>query len=348
MREAARNFLARGISGAIWIGFAALILGTVCLAELAALDRIKRFEAERVAQGAYVRVVTSEDGLAAARCDSIRANPAVIGAGGLSEGEILTLRSAPGLLFQSGTVTPGGLEVLGVGHPEVLAHQGWVLGQAAADEIRAGRGWTIDGGQVREPVIAVISFAARDPAINRWMLDVRAPVGQVDECWVEFDRSGASVGADFLAAWFDGELELEIRPVLADDTLARNPDMEFGTRTEQHAWVLAAAALALAVAAVMLSRRREIALYRALGLPRSLALVLFGAECLLMIGTAWVLGTLLAIALLPLSGGALTPHEVVLGAGSSASAALLASLTLPAAIAIAARSSIADAIKDAP
>ncbi|MES2209133.1 MAG: FtsX-like permease family protein [Chloroflexota bacterium] len=213
-------------------------------------------------------------------------------------------------------------------------------------ELRAAPGWIIDVGADREQVIRVVSFERRNVAINRWMLQVVGPIGLVDECWAEFDRATEGVGPLLLAAWFVGEPGLEVKRLVSAGTLSRDPREELLNRPQQHGWIPGGMGLASVAWFVILSRRRETALYTAVGLSRPGLVMLVGVEFLLVVGVAWVAGILIATGVMYASGATLSGDQVLMGAVTSGSAALLASISIPILVVVGSGSAIAQALKE--
>lgn len=345
LTEAARNFAARNVPSLLSVTLTALVLGTVAIAEFGATSRLRSEEATREALGAYVYVVQASGGLSATRCESLNGMDGVVSAGGLSEGPIVRLRSAPGTLLQTGSLTPGALLAIAPTSALPLGDAGWLIGESASSELKAGVGFIVDDGRDRLPVVAIASVSARDDAIGRWLLEVRPPIGQVDECWVEFERASHAAGRDVLAAWFDRATDLEIATAQDPGPLAIDPAAAFRSRPEQFAWLPGGFAIALISAVVIVARRRELALYRALGVPRPGLALLVGGEVSIATAIGLVVAISLATAWSAAADPTLSASQILIAIGTTSSAALLGALAIPVIVALATAASIADAIK---
>ncbi len=275
--------------------------------ELTTLRRIVLFERGFVSAGGNVVIATNERRIPADRCSLLVARPDVVAAGGVQVAGPSEVNVAPGTLFQTALMTSG---VAAVWDPrqartsEALS-RGIAVGSAAASELGVAPGAYLGMGSGRpQRVGVVLDVAERNPQAARWILFPVAPIGMVDQCWVEFVSGVGETGVALLEHLFaDTGRELVVRPWIKLDEFARSPIEELRTRPQSRAWLPVGTVLALLFWLALWSRRSELGLYRALGMKRVEMLVHIQAEAVLVVVIGGMLGVVWGISGVVASGG---------------------------------------------
>jgi hypothetical protein len=117
----------------------ALVLGALAAFELRDADELRTFQSSYAASGGYVAIGVPAPGVAnasAARCESLNSASGVVAAGAQGPGQVVSLASAPGVLFQRTSITPGVINVWRREARVPLADGGYlVVGLALAEEL---------------------------------------------------------------------------------------------------------------------------------------------------------------------------------------------------------------------
>ena len=183
--------------------------------------------------------------------------------------------------------------------------------------------------------------------MQRWALDVAAPFGPADECWVEFERNSYTAGTARLAAWFaTGSQEPVVRPYFRRDEFTRDPAADFAGRAGRYGWLAAGGLIAAVIALSAWFRRSELGLYLALGTPRPRLWMLLALETLLVVSAATALALLWAFAHQRSLHDPLPWDHVRVALRSGLSAALLGILLAPLLAILVARGNIAAMLKE--
>lgn len=231
--------------------------------------------------------------------------------------------------------------------PEALAN-GFAAGPSLAKELglREGSYTAVAGG---EPVrmAAVLPVEQRNPQAARWFLDVQAPSGDAQQCWVEFEPGSFAAGQGALAARFaDDGVGPAVRPYLRADQFTRNPLAEFASRPQKTGWIAAGALLGALFWLMTWFRRGELGLYLALGTPRTMVAFMQAAEGWVLVAAAEVAAVVYALAVCVALDRPLTFDQALVAARTSGSAALVALALIPLGPLVIVRGNILELLKD--
>lgn len=303
-------------------------------------DQAQRF----AAAGGYVAVVVGPAGLAASSCEQLRWDPRVVRAGGLRDGGQVTTSNAPGVPFQRYEVTGGMIEVLDPSAP-ATSRGGYRVGLAAAEELGLATGsWvSADGGPIAPAV--VINPSARDPFAARAFIDLVPPMGQIDQCWVEFYPEFFEAGLVGLPAAFAPE-EAEARRAVDRGEFSVDPAEVFAGRLDRWGWLPVGFVASAMIALMALFRRSESAVYRAFGLSRLGLLIMHQVETMALVAVALILASVWAGMAYAVAAGVPDLDQVVVALRTSGKAAALILIIGPMAGAWAAGGSPASLLKE--
>jgi len=301
-QEGVRALGANEIRFAILFVFIAATASLTVLASLQASGRSIRLQHQLEQRGVNVVVVRSSSNIAWSQCAQFSLGRGVDRVGGVVESS--QQRLIPGGSQRVEMVTYAGdlLDIwTGTTQPPKPFARSVSIGASLAAEIGAAVGsrflvTDIDGrGAIEANVAEVVDTSARVPTSDRSIFVRTAPPARVAECWVEFAQRPDAVALTYLSAsLFDtstGESlgDVEIRPLLRATELTRDPLLEFRSRPSRNFWLVGAVGVGLVMALVSWTRRREMALYRAVGTRASHFVILAIVEA----GIAVALGSLL-------------------------------------------------------
>ncbi|MWV50659.1 hypothetical protein GRS96_15400 [Rathayibacter sp. VKM Ac-2803] len=292
----------------------ALAVSTALLAGLlvpaltgAEVGAVETEAAERVLAGSTVLTISAKDRvpLPAARCDALRSVAGVAGAGGVTESA--TVPAADGSSVTLVTATPGYAEVVWPGaalrrDESRSAVAGSLLGsRAGLSGSGTLAGVVVDGESRALRIDQVAAASPRIPFLDRAVVVAEPATGTVVECFVEADDE-ALAGVEAIAlSWFPAEYESTIAPF--DPALGPGDalDSRLAGRLSAAGPPLGAALGALGIGATWLARRRDLALYRSLGMSSPRLLLALTVETALQTGVGLLIGVGAAAVLLPWS-----------------------------------------------
>ncbi|MPV48554.1 hypothetical protein GCG21_00710 [Pseudactinotalea sp. HY160] len=264
-------------------------------------NEIARNDAEG---GAILRVVALEPGgVDAMRCDAASGLAGVIGAGGVLHSDRVGIEGYGHESTSLVIVTPG---LLRIAWREVV-----VRGAVASRLLSEQYGWNSgslislrhDSGRIDDiPLTGVAISSARVPALVSGVATPAPPTGgdRVRECLVESSYGSRRSVEEELLWWFGRSENVIVTPLIADSTDSREI-MEGYRTTTGITWVpsIAAGLYGVLLVCELLVRRRDFAVYRALGVGRAgmatlvvterlpaLAVVTGGASSLALMTTA--------------------------------------------------------------
>jgi hypothetical protein len=328
----------------------AVVCGSLALLELRQSSDLLDFQAGLVRSGGYVAVASVQGGISAAKCAALEGTPGVVAAGGVRSHGQATFATAPGVLFQSASITAGMVRTWDPAASREAtspATPALVLGRAASDDLGVRSGLAVVPEGESPVTVHVIDPSVRNPQASRWVLDIVPASGVVDECWVEFTPGAYVAGLAGLPARFsDASTEAVARPYLRQGDFARNPQQELSGRPQRYGWVVAAALLAGIALLAAWFRRTEIGLYIALGTSRSAIAVMFATEIWVVAAVSWGVSMLWVLAIAELLGYNITFGAMGLALLTSSSCALAVCAVAPPLCALVARGSIAGLLKD--
>jgi len=348
IEEGLANLGASAFRSALLLVVAAAAFGGLAYLELRQGMELTGFTRDFREGGAYVAVASVPGGsISGTRCESLNGTTGVVAAGAWRSTGQATFPTAPGVLFQAASVTPGILRVWDPGQP-LGTGPGLVVGPAMAGELglRAGLIAAFEGD---EPVSVsgVGDFSKRNPQAARWALSPVSPAGEFDECWVEFEPGAYEAGRETLAARFaESSADPAVRPYRRSDEFTRDPAGEWSSRPQKLGWIAVPVGLFGFGLVAAWFRRAEAGLYLAMGTRRAQLALMGASESWPLVAAAWGLGFSYAVAAQFLRSADPTVEVLRHAAVTSGSAALLALAMLPWAGALVARGSIASLLKD--
>jgi hypothetical protein len=317
--EAARNLAARPVRTAIRVLGGAVVLAVCVHAQVGARHQLVDEWREQVSSGRFVFTAAPGDGtLGAVDCETAtRRHSDVVAAGA-----VLQFSSDRSVLNERGdlnvtTITPGLFQLAYPTYRSPPAGSdptgGVYVGAGIASDlgVRPGGRLALESRGVVS-VLGVLPASGRLPQLDQSLVEVAVPAENARFCYLEA-RPGTD-SADFaasVAGIFPRPLRMLVGPL--------HPQLDRGDRNPEHRLarlsVLTPLLGTLVIAALALAdwfeRRRELALYRLLGAP--------GPSAIAMIGTDFVLASLLPWSIGALAGLALTRatlHEPIIATGT--------------------------------
>ena len=262
--EAARNLVAAPARTVLRSALVVLVIGAGTSAFHARqLDRRSTY-LDFLVRGGTVHVVRAPDGIAASDCDRLARQPTVLHAGAVSAVRTVVPRTDPGRLVAGYQVSPGFLGVVAPGAvPSVDAevHVGWHL----ADHLGAVPGSQVDVGRGPATAAVVPPLGRADRFAGAALVPALDLV--VAECWVEVHPAAGAQGAALVEGLLPVTGAARITPLVATNEFTDvDPDVEPAVGRW---WLAGGVALALVELLVLRQRRRELALYRAVGARRA-------------------------------------------------------------------------------
>jgi hypothetical protein len=207
----------------------------------------------------WMAVDPAGNGVPADRCHSLQRITGVQSSGGILVDVSPALRYFPGDdSLPAVAVTPGTTAVW-----NLQVATGLVVGADLAESrsFRAGQVVHSDDGPVR-----VERVLERSPvsALDANLLVTALPEGLVRECWARFAPAAMGDGHDVVEAAFGG-LDVDVTPFAGRPDGIPTPAERWTSLTSLRPWLLGASILAMAGVLITLSRRAEVAVYRAFG-----------------------------------------------------------------------------------
>ncbi len=320
-------------------------LSALIWSELSFTADVKALEADFAAAGGYVAVVEGEAGVDAQVCERLSEHPRVVASGGMRGGREIRTANAPGTRVSRLEVTPGLVRIWDPDANEAPPTPGYLAGAAAAAELGLTTGGFVapDNGQLA--AVTVIDPSRRNQFAARAFLDLVAPIGRLDQCWVEFQPQAFEAGLDWLPAVFTDD-RAQARRNVDRGQFATDPAQLLAARPQRWGWV-AVGAIATAVITLMaLFRRAETAVYRAFGLSMNGVLIAAQIETwILVVGSYLAAVTWTGVAYV-LAFGPPGSDQIALALGTSTKAALTTLVLAPVLAAVVGTGAPASLLKD--
>ena len=254
--------------GLVGVGGLGSVMAALCALMVTSASQDARQYQTALDEGGNVLVVTTENGgtLSAPWCDALMQRSDVVHSGGVSKTRLVRYLQLPGERLQEARVTPGFLNLVAPS-AGLTADHGVLLGEGAAEALGASADSLLieqQGGT--SPVSGVVNVSLRDPRAARWVFVPTAPVGRVDECWVESAQYLRETTSRSLGPWLEESEPLRVER-LRSDAPEDSVDASLGVVTRG---LVLAQILLLAVLGTFVARRDRSAatLLRALGLSR--------------------------------------------------------------------------------
>lgn len=343
-REALANLASSGISSALLGVALGGMFGALFWAELAFSSAVKAEVHRFQAAGGDVAVVDGPNGLDAARCERLRWDRYVVGAGGFRDSGQVTAATSPGVSFARWEVTGDIVRIWDRRSPP-MASAGYFVGNAAAAELGLGTGAWLHLDDLPSGRVTVVEPAGRNEFAARAILEPQAPTGRLAQCWVEFSPGAMDAGVPWLAAHFAAD-EALVRRAVARGEFGIDPAAMIAQRPQRWGW-LPVAILGTAVLTLVASfRRSDTAVYRAFGLRRLELLIMQQVETAVLVSAAVILGALWAAALHSIMAGLPGLDQVSLALRTTLTAAALTTIIGPVSATLAASGSPAALLKE--
>lgn len=295
-REALTNVVADRWRTTVLAAISALLIGGLALSDYRTTGSLWTETQRRNHEGISVVIASSDTGLPAATCHALNARPDVRSAGGFRSRGIATLATAPSIRFPAADITAGMLAIWDPTLTHTRTPPATAVGESLRDELAVvpGSFLRLTGGQVLS-VDAVYAATNRSELQARWLVTLAAPVGRVDECWVEFTPGAQTAGRDIVTAAFTTQSnELNVRSLIDLGTHARSLADDFADRPSRSLLPIAVIVTTLLACLMTWFRRSELALYRALGTTRLQLLWLAQVENLAVLTIGATVGGLWA------------------------------------------------------
>lgn len=295
LSEAFSN-VASSLGRSILLGVAlSASLGALVWWELAYSEQVKDEAARYSEAGGYVVVMSGPQGVDGSRCATLAQAPDVVAAGAVRGVGLVSTAHAPSVSFQKLEVTTGAVLVWDP-EAEIPTEGGLLIGEAAAVELGLVTGsWIVAVGD--QPTRSlVVDPSSRNRFAARSFLDLVAPFGRFDQCWIEVLPGAFNVRLQALPASVAPD-EVEARPLVDRGDFGPDPALAFAGRIQQWGWIPAGIVGTSMIALLALSRRAETAVYRAFGLSRPAVMVMQQAEVAMLVLASLVVGGIWAVLL---------------------------------------------------
>lgn len=288
-----------------------------------------------VAAGSHTITVTPPKGefINGALCDSLNSLDGVIAAGGITQAQ------QPGWTpFSGGSelpwvgITPYGLRVWGVDPPltSPAAGQDFTpLGLVSSGQTLIGVG----DPTARLEIGQVLPVSLTNSRLNSLILIPQDPASlDLSECWVKVVPAMMPVAESVLQAQF-GESGVTVRPFLSTNDLTLSPLAQWENYLGIQPWLVCALVVAVPALLFGYARRKELAVYRAMGASKLSTAMLSFTESMVLLGVTASLALSAALVTLAVMSGFSFENEalwatcLLTGAAVLASAGLLALLS---------------------
>lgn len=342
--EARRNLgPAHAVLGVLAVLVAGAVTALVLIQGSAALSQ----EAERRAAGSLVWSATASDlagPLDGAACARLAGLPGVAASGGQAVEAPADLHAfRGGMPLAVAGLTPGAVQVFVPSAP-------WATATVGTDTVELGevaRGsWLVDGSGAR--VVQVTDVIAQAPvsALSSGITVPVDPASDLVTCWVRMEPGVAEQGGDVLTAAFPAG-RAAVAPFLRDQAGALTPLARWEAVLGLHPWAIGGGVIAVTGLLLLWARRTEIAVYRAFGTSRVVAVASTAIELLLVLLPATVAGVLAgAVACAGVTRAGASAALVATAAGQAV-AAVCAGLVLTLVLApLTTRRGLTDTLRD--
>ncbi len=298
--EAVRRSLASPVRASLLAAASGVLFAVMLLSELIVVEDIESFRREQMWQGRGILVAetgfANEQPLLRTACTALASHSGVAAAGGLRHPRQQSLASYPGV----GTRLAGLDEAAwGIWFPDSAVP---LEGVAAGSQLAARVGM-LEGDALRleampDRLLRVGSVLGDGrpfaPAAN-WLIEPLAVHDGIDQCWVEFDEPVEAEHTAHLEASLAGLFQPQVRPVIRDSALTRDPSGEFAGRWSQWGPAGAIGLLALLYVMILHSRKGEQAVYVTVGLTRAEAYLMSLTEVALTVIVPGIVCSALAL-----------------------------------------------------
>ena len=295
VREAGRNLR---LPHAIILALVASLLYSAGLFEATSTaSTIARFE-DWLASGGMVVTVERVDGIGGTQCADVAVDDVVLrsgGAGAIDGASTVVFDRSPSVEYTLQPMTVGAIEIVTGESPGV----GWTVGTIALNELGREVGDLLSVGGSGSVVAGDFGSGVRKLGYDRDVLVAVPAAGRrFPVCLVELRPAAFGTATDFIAARFPADAL--VRPF---------------RRTSQFGWIFSGAATGTAWFGWFWVRRRELILYRSLGVSRA-GLVLMGV---VEVAITTMMAGLMAAAAIVISVDQLVPRRAgvwVVGLGA--------------------------------
>ncbi|MDR0626005.1 MAG: hypothetical protein LBG11_01885 [Bifidobacteriaceae bacterium] len=269
--EALANLRASPVRTAVSAAVGILLGALAVVAPTVDVGRITAYNDELVRAGSNLFAVHRNDGqsLDAARCDSLRALPGVVSAGGVAGARRVVSTVDAGVSFDLIEASPGYAATMWPtlqGRPDDGSAR---VGTRVASRLGiSDSGWVpylAVGAADRVEVVAASAEARLAELSNAIVVPV-APVGALTQCWVEAEPGAREQVEELLVGWFDEPVPTFVASFMAGEQLASSPADQLADRLSRWAPLAVVLVVTIFQVALWLARRAEVGLYGLMGL----------------------------------------------------------------------------------
>ncbi|HEX6031918.1 MAG TPA: hypothetical protein VFY90_10845 [Tepidiformaceae bacterium] len=330
--EAAINTRTSSGRTAILIATATVALGVLSFLELRDASDALEFSELYQARGGYILVASSEAGISARSCVSLKNRiTGVRAAGGYRQEGTLLLAAEPDSVIPHMAATLDMLQLWSNYTVQLPTGDGLTLGGSVAERFGLVDGSTAKEVELDTHSVSVLPRTGRTAEADGWAATVIPPIGDVTECWVEFSPGSFEAGRDAVAPYLSrGTSPVRLLDFLqVDPALARNSAAELARRPQRAGWSAASVLLAFVWWLSVWFRRAEYGLYLTLRMTRAYLFVMLAVEFGLICATGGVLALLWSFAVAHLFDLTVTMGSLRLAILTVTSTQLLAFLLAP-------------------
>lgn len=250
--------------------------------ESIALDDLTDVLHDEQARGSNVLVIESEAGVLDGRlCAAMSAQEGVKAAGGVTAPVVLPIGDPALTTARAVQATAGYFEILWGGPPRSSAPLA-MLGSDLGKELSIATGAQVSLGDAglfeAHPAPASIRAESR----GRWVTIPAAALDAVHQCWVEVSPGALHHMRAAIPAMYPGEERLKVSALRSEET-TDTAVAAWESRPSQLLHVICGAVGGLVIGSLIAPRRAEYALYRVLGMPLRVVLLLAAIEAVLLL-----------------------------------------------------------------
>lgn len=267
--EALRNILATPVRTIITAALTVVLGALTVLAASFDVSSIHDRWRTAVESGSTTFVVTSQrlNSIPASQCDQLRSVSSVVSAGGRTSSRSVIPYPFKSERFQLEVVTPGFTQIMWPGLAG--ANASVVPSPAVAERFGLTQGASLVLGGERTATYEVTAVPAGKPRVPQFsnsLLVASAPLGTVNECYVESAPGAVSDVEKLLSGWFDPGLKPSVLRFVIPKSTDVDSQEELDQRTSRVAPLVAGVVLVIFALGTVWAKRQEYALYRLLGL----------------------------------------------------------------------------------
>lgn len=349
LQEIGLTLRAEGWRAALLVIAAACLVASAVITDEAEIQRVIALDQAMDAAGRDVLIASSASpgaNLNGPACLALNDNPAVLAAGGMTEGERLRIAKAPGE-FMAATYLTGDTQrvITGTAQGPLL---GAGLSVTAANRIGVGNASVIRLGDAAEGVpVTVLDVERRLTSPGAWVFLPGLPQMPVTQCWVELHPWAREAGPDLVAAALADRTSIpQVVTLLSADQFASSPLAQFEQRPTRLLWLAAGAVLGCGIGVLLWFRRAEVALLRTVGSGWPQAVLVYASHQIILVWLGASLGAISGAYVAALAQGDVTAGTLRTALTVSVGAGTAATILVVGMTAVASAGSTAKQIRD--